>query len=767
MNTREIKDVVLNSTLSTLKKIKSGSGPVLKITLLKLNDIQAWFARQRKPFALKTMAGLKQARDMIGNTVRKIVRKMASVKIPRMKMGRVRLSRINALSIIVLAVALLTAGFTGGFLLLLRQTPIDLTKLTMPPKSPTVVYDGTGQVFMTIGATPSNLHFQQIPADLRNAIVATEDHSFWSGSGIDPRGIARALWVDLTTGQASQGASTIEDQLAKIVYLNDNKTLSYKIKELLMGVQIDRHFTKQEILSMYLNKVYLGEGTVGVQQAAMRYFGIDLAKNPGSLTLPEAALLAGLPQAPSAYDPLLHPKAALVRRNEVLQNMVKYGYITNQQAKIAEQAPLGTASHPIQGDPWASHPLFTNFLLDYAGRQGISPNQILQGGLKIYTTIDPSVQRALHTVFWTSQYQADFPGPASGTVVQGAAVFVNPATGGILGAAGSRQQGFAPLGTDRVYSNSSPGSSIKPIMEYAPAIESGNWSPTSILDNQPQNFGGGYQPVNWEGPSGPAKVTLQYGLQWSQNIASVWLLKQIGIQVGTGFAMNDGIALTNQDRQQLGVAIGGMQQGVNPMEMAQAYEGFDNAGVQMKTHLINRITNQHGQIIYQFQPTEKRVMSQRTAQVMTRLMEDVVDYGTGTSASVANWGVAGKTGTVQYGAGLTSSNPNWIRDAWFDGYTPNMVGSIHIGYDVSSPLHHMTMTPLDPSANAAKLFADIVKLAEAGQAPEQFQYGPYPATQALVGAASSGANRTGRVPVHPLHPGHAPRFKHGRPHGRH
>ena len=609
------------------------------------------------------------------------------------------------------------------------QAPVNLSKLTSAPK-PTIVYDRSGAVYMKIGQDPISLRYEQIPKSLQDALVATEDHNFWTESSIDYRSILRSIYVDILTGSASQGASTIAEQLAKIVYLNDNKTLSYKLREIWLGVQIERHFTKQKILTMYLNKVFLGENTVGVYQAAMRYFGINLVRDPNGLTLDEAAILAGLPQAPTAYDPLIHPQAARTRRNEVLQNMVKYGYITQQQASAAQRQPLGVKYHSIPSQSWDTHPLFTNVLFDYATKNGVTPQQLLNGGLKIYTTIDPKVQSAVHSVFWTGKYDSDFPGP-----VEGAAVFLDPKTGGLLGVAGSRQQGYVPFGLDRIYSNSSPGSSIKPIMEYAPAIQSGNWGPTSILDNQPQDFGDGYVPQNWEGPSGPAKVTLQYGLEWSQNIASVWLLKEIGLQTGVDFALKDGIPLTQQDRQQLGIAIGGMQYGVNPLEMAQAYEAFDNHGVQIKAHLINKVVNQDGQTIYQFHPSPTVVMTPATATTMTRLMQDVVDYGTGTAALVPGWGVAGKTGTVQYSAGLNSSVPNWIRDAWFDGYTPNLVGSIHIGYDTSSPQHHMTMYPLDPSANAAKIFGDIVGLAEQGSVAEQFAQGPLPASQATASAA--------------------------------
>ncbi|WAH36471.1 transglycosylase domain-containing protein [Alicyclobacillus dauci] len=652
---------------------------------------------------------------------------------PKPKRRRLRALVWTIVLLFLIGVALGAVSFFA----LIRMAPISIAKLTATPQ-PTVVYDNSGNVYEKVGTPQTTLRSDQIPKNLQNAIVATEDHNFWTGSSVDFRSIGRSVVVDLLRGSASQGASTIEEQLAKIVFLNDNKTLSYKLKEIAMGAQIDQDFSKQEILTMYLNKVFLGENTVGVQQAAMRYFGINLAQHPDSMTLDQAALLAGLPQAPSAYDPLMHPQAALSRRNQVLENMAKYGYISEQTAAEAENAPLGAKYHSLPDSTWNTHPLFTNVLFDYAAKQGISAQQLLQGGLKVYTTIQPNVQQAVDDVFWSGNYDSDFPGP-----VEGAAVFVDPKTGGIRGAAGSRKQGYTPFGMDRIYSNSSPGSSIKPIMEYAPAIESGNWGPTSILDNQLQDFGGGYTPHNWEGVNGPSKVTLQYALQWSQNVASVWLLKQIGLQTGTSFAMKDGIQLTQQDREQLGVAIGGMKYGVNPLEMAQAYEAFDNNGVQMKVHLIDHVVNQVGQTIYQFQPQSSTIMSPNTAAVMTSLMQDVVNYGTGTAAQVPGWGVAGKTGTVQYSAGLNSGVPNWIRDAWFDGYTPNIVGSIHIGYDISSPEHHMTMSPLDPSANAAKIFGDIVRLAEAGISPEQFNQAAYsPSQSGTVSTANSTANST-------------------------
>ncbi|WP_347401646.1 transglycosylase domain-containing protein [Alicyclobacillus mali (ex Roth et al. 2021)] len=612
-----------------------------------------------------------------------------------------------------------------GFYLAVRMTPFNASLLE-ESHQPTVVYAADGTKLLTLGSPNTDLTYNQIPKNIQDAIVATEDHTFWTNqTGIDIKSIFRALFVDVSSGSLAQGASTIPEQLAKMVYLTDQKTFGRKFKQIILGLQIERNFTKQEILAMYLNRIPMGESAVGIEQGALRYFGIDIKTEPNKLTLADAALLAGLPQAPSAYDPLVHPQAALERRNQVLQNMVHYGYITQAQADAAEKQPLGVSFHSFPGDGWNTQPLFTNFLLDYLNRHGIPPQEVMQGGLKIYTTIAPNVQNAIEEVFWSGKYDSDFPGPTTGTVVEGAAIFVDPKTGAILGAAGSRRQGYVPLGLDRVYQASSPGSSIKPIMDYAPALATGKWTYTSILDNTPQDFGGGYIPQNWD-PNAPPKVTLQYGLEWSQNVASVWLLSQIGIDTGANFAKADGIPLTPKDYEHLGIAIGGLENGVTPMEMVAAYTPFDNNGIRSQPYLVTKIVNSQGGIIYHEGPQQTQVMTPQVALDMTRLMQDVVDYGTGQNAKLPGWGVAGKTGTVQYSAGLVSNHPNWVRDGWFDGYTPNLVGSIHIGYDVSTPEYHMTMSPVDPSANAAQIFHDIIALALANEAPQQFSVGPYP-----------------------------------------
>ncbi|MFD1675681.1 transglycosylase domain-containing protein [Alicyclobacillus fodiniaquatilis] len=631
-----------------------------------------------------------------------------------------RLISIVAASVIALVVLIALV-----FYLAVRFMPFQSAELEKVHQ-PTIVYANDGSKLMTLGSQNTDLTYQQIPKTLQNAIVATEDHTFWTNSGIDVKSIVRSMTVDLFSRSLAQGGSTIPEQLAKMVYLTDKKTFVRKFQQVILGMQIERNFTKQEILADYLNRVPLGQSSVGVEQGALRYFGLNLKTEGNKLTLPQAALLAGLGQAPSAYDPIAHPQAALERRNQVLENMAHWGYITETQAKKAEKTKLGVKFHNFPGDDgWSSQPLLTNFLLDYLSKKGLTPEEVQQGGLKIYTTISPTVQSAVNQVFWSGKYNSDFPGPTSGTVVQGAGLFIDPKTGGILGAAGSRQQGYTALGLDRIYQSSSPGSSIKPVMEYAPALQSGNWTYTSVLDNEPQDFGGGYEPRNWE-VGGPSKVTLQYALEESQNIASVWLLQQIGIKTGADFAKNDGIPLVSADYQHLGIAIGGLTNGVTPMDMAGAYSAFDNNGVRSTPYLINKIINASGQQIYADKPSQTQVMTAQTATDMTRLMQDVVDYGTGQYAKLNGWGVAGKTGTVQYDTGLNGDHPNWIRDGWFDGYTPTILGSIHISYDQTDASHHMTMTPEDPSGNAAKIFQDVIALALANQTPQQFSEGPYP-----------------------------------------
>ncbi|RIV21087.1 peptidoglycan glycosyltransferase [Alicyclobacillaceae bacterium I2511] len=610
--------------------------------------------------------------------------------------------------------------FVFAFALAVRLTPFDASKL-VPNRTSTIIYAKNGSILEQIPASgATDLSYNQIPRNLQEALVATEDHNYWTGSSIDMRGILRAAFVDLWKGEFAQGGSTLQQQLAKMVFLTDQKTFQRKFQQVILGVQIDRYYTKQEILAMYLNRVFLGENAVGVEQAAERYFGVNLAAGQ-KLTLDEAALLAGLPQAPSGYDPLQYPKAALARRNVVLQNMVNAGYLSQAKADAAAKQPLGASFHSLPQDNWNTHPVLTNFLFDYANRYAnLGPDMLLSGGLKIYTTIDPSVQSAVDQVFWGHQYDADFPSGSTSGGPQGAAIFLNPKTGGVLGAAASRWVGYAYLGEDRILNaRRSPGSSIKPILEYAPAIESGKFSPSSMLDNTPHDFGGGYTPQNDEANS-PPQVTLTYGLAMSQNVASTWLLQQIGINTGVNFAENDGIPFTATDRQHLGIAIGGMENGVTPWEMAQGYEAFDNQGIQMEAHLIDKVVNASGQVIYAFQPAAKRIMSAQTAATLTKIMEGTVQYGTGQLAAVPGWGVAGKTGTVQYSYGLTGKHPDWISTCWFDGYTPNMVGSVYIGYDTPSPTQHMTDIPYAPSWWAAKVWGDVTHLAVAGQPPQTF-----------------------------------------------
>ena len=281
-----------------------------------------------------------------------------------------------------IAVAVAVVAFVAVFLALVQFVPFDAGKL-QNSLNPTIVYANNGSVLFKIsGSGGSDIPYQDIPTDLRNAIVATEDHSFWNSSSVDVRGVLRAAFVDLWSRSLAQGGSTIQEQLAKIVYLNDQKTFGRKIKQVVLGVQIDRHFTKPEILDMYFNRVYLGEDTVGVEEAAQRYFGIDL-RTQHKLTLAQAALLAGLPQAPSAYDPLQYPQAARTRRNEVLQNLVKYGYISTAQAAKAERQPLGVSYHSLgANDPWDAQPLLMNFLNDYLQNHMRSGDSVTPGATR-------------------------------------------------------------------------------------------------------------------------------------------------------------------------------------------------------------------------------------------------------------------------------------------------------------------------------------------------------------------------------------------------
>ncbi|CAB3391938.1 transglycosylase domain-containing protein [Kyrpidia spormannii] len=592
----------------------------------------------------------------------------------------------------------------------------DASKLD--PAQETIIYDRYGQPAITLRPSKSiPVPLQDIPINLRNAVIATEDSRFYEHPGIDLRGMARALVRDILSGGKVEGGSTITQQLARWVFLNDQKTFSRKIEEIILAAQLERHYTKDEILEMYLNKLYFGGQAYGVEMAARQYFGVSVKDLNGQKDpigdLAKCALIAGLPQAPSYYNPFVHPQAAKERRDIVLENMYKNGYITKEQMEAAKQQPVPT-SPPKTGlpvDDSNKYPWFLDYVLEEAENLGISADEIMRGGYRIYTTLDPQVQESMQQTYEkTSLFQLP-----SGHLPRSAAVVLDPKTGGIAGIIGGMQyktfRGFnyATMNNFTMTGGNgqSPGSTIKPLVDYGPAIETGRYGPNSLLKDQLITYGSGtgaYTPHNWDGRY-RGTMTLRAALELSENAPAVWLLDQIGIKTGLDFAKKLGLPVTPDDYNHLAVALGATSKGASPLIMAQAYAAFDNAGQFIKAHAITKIVDGNGRVLVQPDYAPTQVMQPRTAATMTDLLKSVVDHGLGAAARIPGYAVAGKTGTQEY-APIKGQN----TDLWFVGYTPDYVGAIWMG-----PPDGMNYIPLSPgqqgeygSGKAAAVFQSMM-----------------------------------------------------------
>ncbi len=578
--------------------------------------------------------------------------------------------------------ALVFAALVVGFVWFFATPQVNLSKLDQS-STPTEVFDRYGQLAFKIQpAGIQQVPLKEIPLNLQRALIATEDAGFYHNFGFSLRGYFRAAFHDILHHSTGQGASTITQQLAKFVYLNDNKTLGYKLEELLLSIQISREYSKNQILDMYFNHVYFGNGSTGIAQAAYTYFGLKPTQM-NKMTLAQSALLAGLPQAPSLYDPLVNPKLALQRRNEVLQRMEEQKYISYTTMVTTQKEPLQL--HPSTNNLFQIPPqydYFRDYLYQELNQLHLSTQLLSQGGVKIYTSLDPQLQLSAYNVINNSAY---YPTPLSTATeeIQGAAAFVDPHTGGIMALEGGRQNQYTYGGFDyAVATQRSPGSAMKPLVVYGPAIQTGQWNASSALKDGTNNqlTFGSYTVSDWENhPTANGYVTMRWALAESWNTPAVWLLNKIGIQTGVNFAQKAGINLSSSANQNLTIALGNIHPGISPLTLADAYAAFDNNGVRLPAHAIDRIVNAQGQVIYQSQAQPVTVMSPSTATQMVALLRNNVVNGIVSGAAVPGHEVAGKTGSVAY-----TNTSHTDSDLWVAAFTPNVVGAIWQGYPNTS-----------------------------------------------------------------------------------
>ncbi|MDR3592913.1 MAG: PBP1A family penicillin-binding protein [Negativicutes bacterium] len=580
---------------------------------------------------------------------------------PKEQAGNKRRVRRKWPTIAVVATVIFVVMITGaglGFLTASIHTMPSL-KGEIRPAASSQIYDINGKLITTIHAVEDRVpvSINNIPKDLQNAFIATEDVRFYDHIGIDPRGILRAVWSTVTNRAISEGASTITQQLARNALLTQDRTLKRKIQEVFLALQIERQFTKTEILEMYLNQIYFGQGAYGVEAAAHVYFG----KSVKDLNLAEAAMLAGLPQSPNYYSPLSNLKAAKERQAVVLDQMAKYEYISQAKADQTKAQELKLVPHSTASSSEAS------YFIDYVSQQLIDKygaDAVYKDGLKIYTSLDLDMQRAAEKAM--SQlpvYNTDSRGIKQ---PQGALVALDPHTGYIKAMVGGR-------GNDQfnraVLAERQPGSAFKPFV-YLTAIESG-MTPATVIDDTPVSFGS-WSPINYDGKF-HGRVSLRSALEQSLNVVAVKLAQQVSPDKVLYYAQLLGISTLvtsgNTNDRNLAMALGGLTRGVIPLEIVSAYGVLANQGVRAEPVSIIKVVDRNGKVLEQHQPREKAVINERSAYLLTDMMRGVVTHGTGAGANIGR-PAAGKTGTT-----------NDYKDAWFVGFTPDLVAGIWMGFD--------------------------------------------------------------------------------------
>lgn len=613
----------------------------------------------------------------------------------------------SRLGVIILVLIILTAGGITAYV-----SSLDISKLQTPLAQPSYLYDQKGTPISQLSSTRIEpVSGQQIPLIMKQAIIAVEDRRFYEHKGVDLRSIARAVYQDVKSGDYSEGGSTITQQLAKNFFIapdkTPDKTIIRKLKEAAYALKIETVLDKDQILTAYLNQIYLGEGRWGLQNAAQLYFG----KNTEKLTLEESALLAGIVKAPTIYSPLRNKAKSLERRNEVLGLMKEQNYITSAGYEKAKGQPIvlkkGTLSN-LSGQ----YAPYVDYVVDEAiERTGFTEEKILNGGLKIYTQMDPLVQKAAEEVYEDSQF---FPAGKADQIVQSGVAILDQSTGGIRGLVGYRGERVAFRGFNfATQLIRGPGSSLKPFAVYGPALEKG-YNSNSLVNDDPININN-YAPTDYDNQN-RGYVTLQEAISQSYNIPAVWLLNEIGVESGVDFVERSGIPLEPKDHG-LGLALGSLTKGVSPLQMAQAYGMFANHGVLNKAYAISRITTKEGDVLFQAQQEPVQVTTPSVAYNMTLLLQDVVTNGTGKNADLGR-PTAGKTGSVEYTGDEHTVITKGEKDVWFVGYTPELTAAVWMGYDQTDPNHYMITAG---GAEPAVVFHEILSRALKSTPVKQFE----------------------------------------------
>ena len=583
---------------------------------------------------------------------------------------------ISLFSIFVIGFTILTGlFFYYGF------TAPKITAADLQGATETQILDMNQELITKLGGENRDLIApEEVPQGLKDAVTSIEDKRYYSHLGIDPIRIIGSFVRNLRAGHITQGGSTITQQLIKLSVFSTKKedqTYKRKIQEILLALQIERQFSKEQILTYYLNKVYMANNTYGFGTAANYYFGKELKE----LTIPQLALLAGMPQAPSSYDPYAHPEQAQERRNIVLQAMKENGKLTDAQLQEAKATPItdGLVDEHEQISTDDNRLIFDSFLTMVADevkeKTGLD---VYSDGLTIETTVNSNAQNRLYEILNTNRYVQYVDDN-----VQNAVVMLDSTTGAVRAINGGRKQTNLLAYNRAIQNDRSTGSTIKPIMDYGPAIEYLNYSTGQTMVDKPTTYSSGFELNNWDNQF-MGTMTMRRALVLSRNTPAYQTFKAVGNDNVQAFLKKLDLSVMNDGKESL-VESNAIGANLSPLKMAAAYTAFANYGTYSKPYTVTKITTREGQVL-QFKPDQHQAMKDSTAYMITNMLKDTFTYGFANDLRMGNLPHAAKTGSTNYtpeqrkqiGA---SENEFVIPDSWFIGYSPAYTISVWTGYD--------------------------------------------------------------------------------------
>lgn len=627
-----------------------------------------------------------------------------------------RLIKYLSISFLSLVIAAIVLG-GGVFFYYVSKAP-SLSESKLVATTSSKIYDNKNQLIADLGSERRvNAQANDIPTDLVKAIVSIEDHRFFDHRGIDTIRILGAFLRNLQSNSL-QGGSTLTQQLIKLTYFStstSDQTISRKAQEAWLAIQLEQKATKQEILTYYINKVYMSNGNYGMQTAAQNYYGKDL----NNLSLPQLALLAGMPQAPNQYDPYSHPEAAQDRRNLVLSEMKNQGYISAEQYEKAVNTPITDGLQSLKSA--SNYPAYMdNYLKEVINQvEEETGYNLLTTGMDVYTNVDQEAQKHLWDIYNTDEYVA-YPDDE----LQVASTIVDVSNGKVIAQLGARHQSSnVSFGINQaVETNRDWGSTMKPITDYAPALEYGVYDSTAtIVHDEPYNYPGTDTPVyNWDrGYFG--NITLQYALQQSRNVPAVETLNKVGLNRAKTFLNGLGIdypSIHYSNAISSNTTESDKKYGASSEKMAAAYAAFANGGTYYKPMYIHKVVFSDGSE-KEFSNVGTRAMKETTAYMMTDMMKTVLTYGNGRNAYLAWLPQAGKTGTSNY---TDEEIENHIKtsqyvapDELFAGYTRKYSMAVWTGYT-----NRLTPIVGDGFTVAAKVYRSMMTYLSEGSNPEDW-----------------------------------------------